>query len=107
MILFIVFAVMFFRLASKFEKNRLLWTSVGVLSFLIVVFCSGIMIGILNELGILSEIENKYVGYIGAFLGSIIVYFIHRYLKIKWEREDTRFHMHRMDEINNIGNNQD
>ncbi len=82
-ILLIVIARHFYRLAEKYEKNKWLFGFIGIVSYYAGTFIVGILLGLANEIFSLNiNFENKYgLGIIAMPFGIGLAYVLHSILK--------------------------
>ncbi|SMC76687.1 hypothetical protein [Moheibacter sediminis] len=103
MIVLFVFGFMFYKLAMGYDKNPWIWALVGAGSYIVIQLLINILVGFLSALNMIPEISGITLTIITVGVSSGSVYLGYRYLKNKWDEEDTRFDLHGRDEINNIG----
>lgn len=99
MIVLFVFGYMFYKLAFNYDKNPWIWAVVGAASYIVIQLFIGFGVGVLYGLNILPTINETVVTIISVIVSSLLVYLGYRYLKNKWENEDTRFGTTKIDEI--------
>lgn len=102
MIVLVVFGFMFYKLASSYDKSPWIWALVGAGSYILIQLLVGFIIGALYGLELIPVMSEIVVNIIAIGISSGLVYFGYRFLKNKWDAEDTRFDSH---QINEIGKN--
>lgn len=105
MIVLFVFGYMFHKLASTYGKNAWIWALVGAGSYIAIQLLIGFVFGVLYAMDIVPDMSDIMLNILAVAVSSGVVYLGYRYLKNKWDSADTRFDIHRTDEINNIGRN--
>lgn len=98
---------MFYKLASTYDKNPWIWAIVGAGSYILIQLLVGFIIGAMYAIELIPVMSEMTVNLIAIGISSGLVFLGYRFLKKKWDTEDTRFEIHRTDEINNIGKNQE
>lgn len=99
MIVLFVFGYMFYKLAYNFDKSPWTWAVVGAASYIVIQLGLGFCIGLLYGMGVISTLNETAITIGGVIVSSLVVYLGYRYLKNKWEKEDTRFDAHVIDNI--------
>lgn len=105
MLVLFIFGYMFHKLASTYDKNPWIWALVGAGSYILIQLLVGFIIEAMYAVELIPMISDIMVNVIAIGISSGLVFLGYRFLKKKWDLEDTRFDLNGRDEINNIGKN--
>lgn len=99
MIVLFVFGYVFYKLAFNFDKTPWVWALIGAGTYIVTQLLFSFFIGILYGLNVIPEVNEIVLTLFIVAVSSGAVYLLYRYMKSKWEKEDTRFDVNAIDGI--------
>lgn len=99
MIVLIIFAIIYYRIADQYNKNKWIWTAVGALGYAAIQFVLSLIHEILAHLGYITISNHLINSLIIIAISGGIMYYFYTFLKKKWDSEDNTFSMNSINEI--------